>query len=48
MVPRKAVHGLVIYDCPGKHNPDSYDLSSAGPDGIAGTEDDIASWKPDN
>jgi general secretion pathway protein G len=37
-----------IYDCPGKHNADSYDLSSAGPDGIAGTEDDIASWKPDN
>lgn len=33
-----------IYDCPGKHNPTGYDLSSAGPDGRAGNEDDIASW----
>jgi general secretion pathway protein G len=33
-----------IYECPGKHNPSSYDLSSAGPDGRAGTEDDITNF----
>jgi general secretion pathway protein G len=33
-----------IYECPGKHNPTSYDLSSSGPDGRPGTEDDIANW----
>jgi general secretion pathway protein G len=33
-----------IYECPGKHNPTSYDLSSAGPDGRTGTEDDIVNW----
>ncbi|HMC28194.1 MAG TPA: type II secretion system major pseudopilin GspG [Verrucomicrobiae bacterium] len=34
-----------IYDCPGKHNPSSYDLSSMGPDGRAGNEDDITNWQ---
>jgi general secretion pathway protein G len=33
-----------IYECPGKHNPNGYDLSSAGPDGRPGNEDDITSW----
>ena len=33
-----------IYECPGKHNPSSYDLSSMGPDGRANTDDDIANW----
>lgn len=33
-----------IYECPGKHNAAGYDLSSAGPDGRAGNEDDITSW----
>jgi general secretion pathway protein G len=33
-----------IYECPGRHNPTSYDLSSAGPDGRPGTEDDVANW----
>ena len=33
-----------IYECPGKHNPSGYDLSSAGPDGREGNEDDITSW----
>ena len=32
------------YECPGKHNPSSYDLSSIGPDGRAVTDDDIANW----
>ena len=32
------------YECPGRHNPDSYDILSVGPDGRAGTEDDICNW----
>lgn len=34
-----------LYECPGKHNPSSYDLSSVGPDGRAGTEDDVTNWQ---
>jgi general secretion pathway protein G len=34
-----------IYECPGKHNPSGYDLSSLGPDGRAGTDDDITNWQ---
>jgi general secretion pathway protein G len=37
-----------IYECPGKHNPSSYDLMSMGPDGRAGTDDDIANWTQPN
>jgi len=33
-----------IYECPGRHNPDSYDVQSIGPDGRAGTDDDICNW----
>jgi general secretion pathway protein G len=33
-----------IYECPGKHNAAGYDLSSMGPDGRAGTDDDITNW----
>lgn len=33
-----------IYEFPGKHNPNSYDLLSAGPDGKEGTDDDIGNW----
>ena len=32
------------YVSPGKKNPDSYDLSSNGPDGQSGTDDDIGNW----
>ena len=32
------------YEQPGKHNPKSYDLYSAGPDGQPNTEDDIGNW----
>ena len=35
-----------IYECPGKHNPTSYDLMSMGPDGRSGSEDDITNWQP--
>jgi general secretion pathway protein G len=33
-----------IYYFPGKHNQNSYDLLSAGPDGKEGTDDDIVNW----
>jgi general secretion pathway protein G len=32
------------YDYPGKHNANSFDLMSMGPDGRDGTEDDINNW----
>ena len=47
-LPKDAWGNDFIYECPGKHSPDSYDLYSAGPDGIRGNSDDIASWQPDN
>jgi general secretion pathway protein G len=34
-----------IYLYPGVHDPAGYDLSSAGPDGLPGTSDDITNWK---
>jgi general secretion pathway protein G len=30
---------------PGKHNPDSFDIWSMGPDGQDGTDDDIGNWE---
>jgi general secretion pathway protein G len=33
-----------VYRCPGRHNPQGYDLHSSGPDGRDATEDDINSW----
>jgi general secretion pathway protein G len=33
-----------IYVSPGKHNEHGYDLSSCGPDGKEGTDDDITNW----
>ncbi len=33
-----------IYECPGKHNPTSYDLMSMGPDKKVGGDDDITNW----
>jgi general secretion pathway protein G len=35
------------YRYPGQHDPDMPDIWSAGPDGVDGTQDDIASWGPD-
>ena len=34
-----------IYECPGRNNPNGYDLSSTGADGQQGTEDDISNWQ---
>jgi general secretion pathway protein G len=33
-----------VYECPGRHRTNSYDLFSMGPDGRAGTDDDIRNW----
>lgn len=33
-----------VYVCPGRSNRQGYDLFSAGPDGVTGTEDDITNW----
>jgi general secretion pathway protein G len=32
------------FAAPGKHNPDTFDVWSVGPDGQDGTEDDIGNW----
>ena len=34
-----------VYECPGKHNPTSYDVASMGPDGRLGNEDDVTNWQ---
>ena len=34
-----------IYQCPGTYNENEFDLSSAGPDGQEGTDDDITNWE---
>jgi general secretion pathway protein G len=34
-----------LYECPGKHNVNSYDISSLGFDGREGTEDDVTNWQ---
>ena len=34
-----------VYESPGKHNPSSYDIMSMGPDGRAGSEDDVTNWQ---
>ena len=33
-----------IYSYPGKNNPKGFDLSSVGPDGRSGGDDDITNW----
>jgi len=43
-VPQDPWQHPYIYECPGKHNPSSYDLSSAGPDGRSGNDDDVCNW----
>lgn len=42
--PQDAWGQPMFYVYPGKHNTDSFDISSAGPDHIAGTPDDIGNW----
>ncbi len=33
-----------VYVCPGKHNPQGYDIYSKGKDRIADTADDKGNW----
>ncbi|MFA5865240.1 MAG: type II secretion system major pseudopilin GspG [Phycisphaerae bacterium] len=33
------------YKCPGEHNTKTFDLSSDGPDGQEGTDDDLVNWE---
>ncbi|MGC8990862.1 MAG: type II secretion system major pseudopilin GspG [Verrucomicrobiia bacterium] len=44
-VPLDPWKNAYIYVYPGRHNPSGYDLSSMGPDGREGTEDDITNWQ---
>lgn len=37
-----------LYVSPGQHNRGKFDLSSKGPDGQSGTDDDISNWKKEN
>ena len=37
----------LIYSFPGEYNEGGHDLSSAGPDGEEGTDDDITNWEKD-
>jgi general secretion pathway protein G len=44
-VPKDPWGNDYVYECPGKHNPTSYDLMSMGPDGRVGGDDDVANWQ---
>ena len=45
IIPKDPWGNDYIYECPGKHNPNSYDLFSLGPDGREGGDDDISNWE---
>lgn len=42
--PKDAWGQVFVYKYPGTKNADSYDISSAGPDHIHGTTDDLGNW----
>jgi general secretion pathway protein G len=44
VIPKDPWGNEYVYVFPGKHNPSSFDISSAGPDGQMGTDDDICNW----
>lgn len=43
-IPKDPWSNNYVYKSPGSHNSD-YDLSSLGPDGAEGGEDDISNWE---
>ena len=47
-VPKDPWGNEYIYNKPGKHNENGYDLYSAGPDGKEGTDDDVVNWNQDH
>jgi len=44
-IPKDPWNNDYIYESPGKHNSSSYDLTSMGPDGKEGGDDDITNWQ---
>lgn len=44
-VPKDPWNNDYLYECPGRRNVTSYDLSSGGPDGKTGGDDDITNWQ---
>src|SRR5436190_13535120 len=44
-LPKDPWNNDYVYECPGRHNANSYDLMSAGPDGRLGSDDDITNWQ---
>jgi general secretion pathway protein G len=44
-LPKDPWNGEYKFAAPGSHNPNGYDIWSAGPDGVDGTEDDIGNWE---
>lgn len=47
-VPKDAWQHELKYESPGQYNQDSYDLSSSGPNGQFGDQDDITNWTKAN
>jgi len=47
-VPKDPWGNEYVYKQPGQYNKYSYDLSSAGPDGQRGGDDDIKNWTEEN
>ncbi|HUS48346.1 MAG TPA: type II secretion system major pseudopilin GspG [Phycisphaerae bacterium] len=43
-VPKDPWHNPYVYQCPGQHNTNGYDIHSYGPDGDKGGDDDITNW----
>lgn len=43
-IPRDPWGNAYVYECPGKQNPNGYDLLSYGPDGKEGGDDDISNF----
>ena len=43
-VPLDPWKNAYVYKCPGTHNPESYDLSSNGPEGTSGSKSSITNW----
>jgi general secretion pathway protein G len=43
-VPLDPWNNQYVYEYPGKHTVNGFDLMSPGPDGRAGTDDDITNW----
>lgn len=44
-VPNDPWGNAYLYEAPGKNNANGYDLSSMGPDGRVGGDDDITNWE---